>query len=113
MIPTTMPRPRAPGQPTDLPAVPESPNQTPKGSSPAKESGDGIDDLNFRQARNALDLTLAELQSSELDVEAMADLYRRALRYADRCEAVLQQVEQEVMQWDPQAPDHAPEPLDP
>lgn len=107
-----MPRPRAPGQPTDLPAGQESPNQKPKGFGTAKESGDGIDDLNFRQARNALELTLAELQSSELDVEAMADLYRRALRYADRCEAVLQQVEQEVMQWDPTAPDHSPEPLE-
>jgi len=107
-----MPRPRATGQRAGQ-GSPEPQAEPPSFPALPDESGDGIDDLNFRQARNALDLTLAELQSSELDVEAMADLYRRALRYADRCEAVLQQVEQEVMQWDPQAPDHAPEPLDP
>jgi exodeoxyribonuclease VII small subunit len=41
----------------------------------------------------------------------MADLYRRALRYADRCEAVLEQVEQKVMQWNPQEPDNEPVPF--
>ena len=84
----------------------------PQGQGP-QESGEGIEDLSFRQARTALDLTLAQLQSSDLDVEAMAALYRRALRYADRCEAILRQVEQEVMQWDPQDPSRDPQPLDP
>lgn len=74
---------------------------------------EGIDDLNFRQARTALDLILAELQSGDLEVEAMADLYRRAQRYADRCEALLNQVEQEVMQWDPQQPEVDPHPYAP
>ena len=78
-----------------------------------QESGEGFEDLSFRQARTALDLTLAQLQSSDLEVEAMAALYRRALRYADRCEAILRQVEQEVMQWDPQDPSRDPQPLDP
>lgn len=71
------------------------------------------DDLNFRQAQTALELTLAQLQASDLDVEAMTDLYRRALGYADRCEALLQQVEQEVMQWDPAQPEQPPQPFDP
>jgi exodeoxyribonuclease VII small subunit len=74
---------------------------------------DGVDDLSFRQARTALDLTLAELQGGDLEVEAMADLYRRAQQYAERCEAVLDQVEQEVMQWDPQDPQQDPQPLTP
>lgn len=73
-------------------------------------SDDGIEDLNFRQARTALDLILSELQSADLEVETMADLYRRAQRYADRCEAVLTQVEQEVLQWDPQEPEEEPRP---
>jgi exodeoxyribonuclease VII small subunit len=30
----------------------------------------------------------------------MAGLYQRAEAYAQRCEAVLQAVEQEVIQWD-------------
>jgi exodeoxyribonuclease VII small subunit len=77
------------------------------------ESEDGIDDLSFREARTALDLTLAELQGNQLDVEAMADLYGRALRYVERCETVLQQVEQRVMQWDPATPDAEPSPFEP
>ena len=45
---------------------------------------------------------MAQLQSDALEVEEMAGLYRRAEAYAKRCEAVLQQVEQEVIQWDPE-----------
>jgi exodeoxyribonuclease VII small subunit len=43
---------------------------------------------------------MAKLQSSELEVEEMATLYRRAEAYANRCSAVLEGVEQEVIQWD-------------
>ena len=70
-------------------------------------------DLSFRESQTALELCLAQLQDEELDVESMADLYRRALAYAERCESVLQQVEQEVMQWDPSQPDLAPTPYTP
>jgi exodeoxyribonuclease VII small subunit len=56
---------------------------------------------------------LAELQTSDLDVEAMTSLYQRAQAYAERCEALLNQVEQEVMQWDPQLPDQPPRSLQP
>jgi exodeoxyribonuclease VII small subunit len=107
-----MPRPRAADQRTGL-GAPEPQAEAPSSPALPEESGDGIDDLNFRQARAALDLTLSELQSSDLDVEAMANLYRRALRYVDRCEAVLEQVEQEVMQWNPQEPANEPEPFAP
>jgi exodeoxyribonuclease VII small subunit len=86
---------------------------TPTTTGPSQESGDGVDDLSFQQARTALELILAELQSGDLEVEAMADLYRRAQRYADRCEAVLRDVEQEVRLWDPQTPEVAPEPFNP
>lgn len=74
-------------------------------------SDGGASELSFRQAQTALELALAELQTSDLDVEAMASLYQRAQAYADRCEALLNQVEQEVMQWDPQLPDQPPRPL--
>lgn len=107
-----MPHPRVTGQRTDQGST-EPQAEPPSSLELPEESGDGIDDLNFRQARTALDLTLSELESSELDVETMADLYRRALRYADRCEAVLEQVEQEVMQWNPQEPANEPEPFAP
>jgi len=107
-----MPRPRAKSQSAGqgFPEPLAEPSSTPPHP---EESGDGIDDLNFRQAQAALDLTLSELQSSTLDVEAMAALYRRALRYADRCAMVLEQVEQEVMQWNPQDPADEPEPFSP
>ena len=55
--------------------------------------------LSYRDAQTALELTLAHLQSSELEVEEMAGLYRRAEAYADRCQAVLESVQQEVTEW--------------
>lgn len=57
-------------------------------------------ELSFQQARTALDLMIAELQSSDLQVEEMLNLYRRAEAYADHCEAVLQRVDQDVIEWD-------------
>ena len=81
----------------------------PSPSTAAKEAAK----LSYRQAQAALELCLAELQGSDLEVEAMADLHRRARSYDDRCEAILQQVEQEVMRWDPEDPDAAPQPLEP
>lgn len=105
-------RPRPPADAPDSLPEPEA-SRPPEPLLPSDEGGDGIDDLNFRQARTALELTLAELQASDLDVETMAALYRRAQRYADRCEAVLTQVEQDVMQWDPQDPSADPSPLPP
>jgi exodeoxyribonuclease VII small subunit len=90
----------------------------PRSALPAQASSDPPDDggaaeLSFRQAQTALELTLAELQTHDLDVEAMASLYRRAQAYANRCETLLEQVEQEVMQWDPDQPDQPPQPFQP
>jgi exodeoxyribonuclease VII small subunit len=70
-------------------------------------------DLNFREAQMALEISLAELQAPDLDVEEMAGLYERARHYADRCEALLQRVEQEVMQWNPEQPLNSPRPYEP
>lgn len=63
--------------------------------------------LNYNEARTALDLSLAELQSSDLPIETMAELYQRAQAYATRCDQLLTQVEQDVLLWtgdDPSAP---------
>lgn len=57
-------------------------------------------DLSYQQARTALDLLIAQLQASDLQVEEMLALYRRAHAYADHCEAVLQRVDQDVIEWD-------------
>ncbi|MEY3736180.1 MAG: hypothetical protein RLZZ624_1239 [Cyanobacteriota bacterium] len=58
------------------------------------------DDLSYQQAKTALDLLIAQLQASDLQVEEMLALYRRAQAYADHCEAVLQRVDQDVIEWD-------------
>lgn len=84
--------------------------ERPEGQS---ETQDAADDLSFRQAQAALELCLAQLQASDLDVEAMADLYRRARGYADHCETILNKVEQEVMCWDPEQPEQPPHPYEP
>lgn len=73
-----------------------------KGDAPSHDWLEDITRLSYQEARTALDLAMAQLQSSTLEVEEMAGLYRRAQAYAERCEAVLQQVEQDVIQWDPQ-----------
>ena len=70
-------------------------------------------DLSYNEARTALELTLAELQSSNLDVETMAGLYQRAHSYANRCQTVLDAVEQQVMLWDSSDPKAKPEPYQP
>ena len=70
-------------------------------------------DLNYSEARTALDLSLAQLQASDLDVESMAGLFRRAQSYAARCEALLLQVEQQVALWDSDNPEQAPQPYRP
>ena len=71
------------------------------------------EDLNFSQAQTALELSLAELQAGDLEVERMMDLYRRAQAYAERCEHLLQNVELEVMAWDPTKSDERPHPYEP
>jgi exodeoxyribonuclease VII small subunit len=76
--------------------------------------GDGAAaDLSYSQARTALELVLAELQAGDLDVEAMAGLYRRGQAYIRRCESILEQVEQEILVWDGlQDPDAPPRPAE-
>ena len=64
-MPKASPRSSAPDQPAD-----------------AVSGHDVARDLSFREAQTALELCLAQLQDQDLDVEAMADLYRRALAYA-------------------------------
>jgi exodeoxyribonuclease VII small subunit len=63
-----------------------------------------IQQLSFQEARTALELAMAQLQANNLEVEQMTGLYRRARAYAERCEAVLDAVQQDVIQWDTDAP---------
>ena len=73
---------------------------TTEASGPATEWLAEVQGLSFNEARTALELAMAKLQSSDLEVEEMASLYRRAEAYAERCRAVLESVEQDVIEWD-------------
>ena len=64
--------------------------------------------LSFQEARTALQLAMARLQADDLEVEEMAGLYQRAEAYANRCEAVLQRVEQEVIEWEARSTSTSP-----
>ena len=71
---------------------------------PDQEWLETVAGLSFQEARTALDLSLASLQSEALEVEEMAGLYRRAEAYARRCEEVLRRVEQDVIEWEAEHP---------
>jgi len=119
--------PAAPDPAAPDPAAPTAPASRPARSATGKASGKrgrattaepdessgAADDLTFRQAQAAMELCLAQLQGSDLDVEVMGELHRRAEAYAQRCEELLVQAEQEVMQWDPLHPDAPSGPLTP
>jgi len=96
-----------------MPRKPSKDSSPPPPAAGERHFGDdgGAADLSYSQARTALELVLAELQASDLDVEAMIGLYRRGQAYARRCGAILDQVEQEVLVWDGlDDPDAAPLP---
>ena len=75
-------------------------NSTPSASDTFAQWLTEVQALSFNEARTALELAMAKLQSSDLEVEEMASLYRRAEAYAERCRAVLESVEQDVIEWD-------------
>jgi exodeoxyribonuclease VII small subunit len=99
--------------PSDPPAVRPKSRARQSGSSSVPQQGTGAEQLSYRQAQAALERSLVELQSNELDVERMTELYQQACAYADRCDSLLQAVEADVMLWDPDDPEAPPQPLIP
>ncbi len=92
------------------PPGPRARGKTKPEPAPPQEQEDISAELSYREAQAALQLCLAQLQASDLDIEAMSGLYERAQSYANRCESLLDAIEQDVMQWDPEQPDTAPRP---
>lgn len=82
---------------------PRQPNEPLPSSEPAAAA-----ELSYNEAQTALQLTLAALQASDVDVEAMTTLYRQARGYLERCEALLGSVEEELLLWDPERESPAP-----
>ena len=71
-------------------------------SSPTASWLKNVQKLSYQDARTAMELAMAQLQSDDLAVEEMAGLYQRAEAYAQRCQAVLEEVSQTVIAWDAQ-----------
>jgi exodeoxyribonuclease VII small subunit len=94
----------------------------PEGSKPRARSSSRVaaapknptpEELTYREAQAALEESLVELQANDLDVERMTEVYQRACGYADRCDALLNAVEAQVLLWDPDQPERPPQPLNP
>ena len=71
-------------------------------SSPTASWLKNVQKLSYQDARTAMELAMAQLQSDDLAVEEMAGLYQRAEAYAQRCQAVLEEVSQTVIEWEAQ-----------
>jgi exodeoxyribonuclease VII small subunit len=71
-------------------------------SSPTASWLKNVQKLSYQDARTAMELAMAQLQSDDLAVEEMASLYQRAEACAQRCQAVLEEVSQTVIEWEAQ-----------
>ena len=58
--------------------------------------------LNYEEALQALDLLLARLQDESLQLSELQSSYQRAEIYLNRCEQLLSETEQNVLQLDPE-----------
>ncbi|MFN9644845.1 MAG: exodeoxyribonuclease VII small subunit [Cyanobacteriota bacterium] len=98
---------------TDPPREGAKPRARSSTRSASASAGPGPEALTYREAQSALEQSLVELQSDDLDVERMTEVYQRARAYADRCDSLLQAVEAQVLLWDPDQPDRPPQPQTP
>lgn len=57
--------------------------------------------LNYEEALQALDLLLARLQDEALPLSELQSSHQRAAIYLNRCEQLLSETEQNVLQLDP------------
>ena len=58
--------------------------------------------LNYEEALQALDLLLARLQDESLPLSELQSSYQRAEIFLNRCEQLLSETEQNVLQLDPE-----------
>ena len=98
---------------TDPPSGGVKPRARSSTRTAAASAGPRPETLTYREAQAALEQSLVELQAEDLDVERMTEVYQRARAYADRCDALLQTVEAQVLLWDPDQPDRPPQPQSP
>ena len=58
--------------------------------------------LNYRQAQEALEQLISNLQSEELPIEDIPSLYAEALEMEKTCREILNQVAQDIKKLDPE-----------
>ena len=58
--------------------------------------------LSYEEALQALDLLLAKLQDESMPLSELQNSHQRAKIYLSRCEQLLSETEQNVLQLDPQ-----------
>jgi exodeoxyribonuclease VII small subunit len=58
--------------------------------------------LNYRQAQEALEQLISNLQSEELPIEDIPSLYAEALEMEKTCREILNQVVQDIKKLDPE-----------
>jgi len=59
-----------------------------------------VEQLSYQEANTALELTLAKLQSAELEVEEMVNVVLALQEQLTPGQVVLEQVAQEVVEWE-------------
>ena len=58
--------------------------------------------LNYRQAQEALEQLISNLQNEELQIEDIPSLYAEALEMEKTCREILNQVVQDIKKLDPE-----------
>ena len=68
---------------------------------PLKQWRKDAESLSYEEALQAADLLLHELQNDNIPLADLQQTHQRGLIYLERCEALLDAVEQNVLQLDP------------
>ena len=68
---------------------------------PIKQWRKDAQTLTYEEALQAADLLLNQLQNESTPLAELQQTYQRGQIYLERCEALLQEVEQSVLQLDP------------
>ena len=68
-----------------------------------RQADSGLKELSYSQAQEQLDQALAQLQSENLPLEELPQLYAQAVALEKHCRQKLEQVSQDIQKLDPDA----------
>ncbi len=64
-------------------------------------ANDQVEEMSYEESLNELDLVLSELQKENISVEDLKSLYLKGKAYLKHCEALLEKIEQDVIELEP------------